>query len=125
MSDLSPTQTSRDGVTIIEFGPKYKNVDERVLAGVQDFLLETVERINPPVLVLDLSHTQFFGSAFIELMVRVWNRIKKRGGKFALCGLQEYCDEIIRVAQLDTVWNLYPDQDAAVQGVNAQSSEGS
>jgi anti-sigma B factor antagonist len=125
MSDLSPTQTSRDGVTIIEFGPKYKNVDERVLAGVQDFLLETVERINPPVLVLDLSHTQFFGSAFIELMVRVWNRIKKRGGKFALCGLQEYCDEIIRVAQLDTVWDLYPDQDAAVQGVNAQSSEGS
>jgi len=121
MSDLSPTQRSRDGVTVIEFGSGYKNLDERVLDGVQDFLLETVERIDPPHLLLDLSQTQFFGSAFIELMVRVWNRIKKRNGQFALCGLQEYCDEIIRVAQLDTVWDLYPDQDAAIQGMKAES----
>lgn len=120
MSDLSPKQRSRDGVTIVEFGPGYKNIDERLLGDIQDFLLETVERIDPPNLLLDLSHTQFFGSAFIELMVRVWNRIKKRGGKFALCGMQEYCDETIRVSQLDTVWDLYPDVDSAIDGMNGK-----
>ena len=123
MSDLSPMRSSRDGVTIVEFGPGYKNLDEGKLPTVQSFLEETAAQINPPKLALDLSHTQFFGSAFIEVMVRIWNHLKERNGRFAICGLQTYCKEILEVAQLDSVWEIYPDQDTAVERLKSDETE--
>jgi len=117
MPNESLTQTSRDGVTIVELGPQYENLEENLLKEIQAYLLEAAETVTPPCLVLDLSHTRFFGSSFIEVLFRVWNRIKKRGGRFALCALQDYCQEVIEITNLDRIWGIYPDQESAVAGV--------
>ena len=119
MSHQSLSKKNKDGVTIVELGPEYENLEESLLDQIQAYLLETADEIDPPYLVVDLSRTQFFGSSFIEVLFRVWNRIKKRDGRFALCALRDYCDEVIQITNLDRVWGIYPDQDSAVDGINS------
>jgi anti-anti-sigma factor len=80
----------------------------------EDFLLDLVDRAQPPVVVLDLSQTDYFDSRFIETMVRAWNRIKRRDGRFAVCGLKPFCREVIQTTKLDTIWDVFATRDEAV-----------
>ncbi len=111
----APQVTVQDGVTIVSLvGLEYENLDERLLDGIRTALLDIAQVVAPPLMALDLSHTKFFGSAFIEILFRVANRIKNRGGKFALCGLTEYCAEVIHITHLDSLWPVLPDSSSAV-----------
>lgn len=110
----APQVSVQDSVTIVSLvGPEYENLDERLLEGIRTALLDIAQRVTPPLLALDLSHTKFFGSAFIEILFRVANRVKNRGGKFALCGLTEYCAEVIHITHLDSLWPVVADSAAA------------
>ena len=114
----APDVTVQDGVTIASLvGPEYENLDERLLEGIRKALLDIAQAVTPPLLVLDLSHTKFFGSAFIEILFRVANRVKNRGGKFALCGLTEYCSEVIHITHLDSLWPVLSDCPSAVKAL--------
>ena len=69
-------------VTVIALGPKYKIIDEHSLdSGLGETLIEIAVEATPPLVVLDLSETQFFGSSFIEVLFRVWNRLQGRSGR--------------------------------------------
>ncbi len=114
--------TSASNVTVVALGPEYENLDENLLDALQELLIDTADQIGLPLLVVDLSHTKFFGSSFIESLFRTWNRIKKRGGRFALCGLTAYCREVIGVTHLDRVWEIFPDQEAAVSTLGTAQS---
>ncbi|MFQ5733220.1 MAG: STAS domain-containing protein [Planctomycetaceae bacterium] len=118
MSDRIHTETTPDGVTVVALGAEYENLNEPLLEDLEAFLLETADRISPPLLLLDLSHTRFFGSAFLEALFRVWSRLKKRGdGRFALCGLTEYCAEVIETTHLERLWTVAANRDDAVKAL--------
>ena len=71
-----------------------------------------------PKVVIDLSYTKFFGSSFIEVLFRVWNRVNGAGGKFALAGLTSYCREVLEITHLDKLWPMLPNADEAVSAVS-------
>jgi anti-anti-sigma regulatory factor len=71
---------------------------------------------------VDLSGTQYFGSRFIEALFRAHNRMKRRGGRFALSGLQPYPEEVIRISKLDTIWPLFKTPEEAVRMLSGGSS---
>lgn len=121
MTDSTAPQISiRDGVTVIALGEHYENLDESLLDDLRDVLLKIVDDANPPRVVLDLSHTKFFGSSFIELIFRAWNRAQaKDGGQFVISGLTPYCRDVIEVTKLDQLWKLYDHVDDAVAALNA------
>lgn len=123
-TDLHPEVTVDQGVTVIELGSGFESVDERALdTGLRTSLLETAEAADPPVVLLDLSHTTFFGSSFIEIMFRLWNRLNaKPGGNFAICGLTSYCLEVLKITHLDTLWRLYATRDEAIREMSARSA---
>lgn len=109
-----------DGVTVIAFGRDYSAIDEQKLDAIRAQLLAVTEQGTlPKAVVVDLSHTTFFGSSFIEVLFRIWKRVNGAGGKFALAGLAGYCLEILTVTHLDTLWKNYPTRDAAVAAVKA------
>ncbi|MGC1276460.1 MAG: STAS domain-containing protein [Planctomycetaceae bacterium] len=115
MSEIrAPDVDTQDGVTVIHLGPEYENLDESRLDELRSSILEVAETAAPPKVVLDLSHTKFFGSAFIEIMFRAWKRVDVRGGTFALSGLTPYCAEVVQVTHLDRLWRIYPDRHKAV-----------
>jgi anti-sigma B factor antagonist len=117
----SPQISQDQGVTVIALGPEYENLDEHVLEDLQRLLVETARNADPPWVVLDLSHTLFFGSAFLEIIFQAWNRLKSReGGQFAISGLTPYCAEILEVTHLDRLWRIYGTRDEAVNALRKQ-----
>ncbi|MFN0195183.1 MAG: STAS domain-containing protein [Planctomycetaceae bacterium] len=110
-----PEITRQGQVTLITLGPTYENIDEGTLEALQSSLFDIAEKADPPFVVLDLSHTKFFGSGFIEIMFRMWNRLEtQRGGKFAIAGLTQYCAEVLQITHLDKLWKIFAGSQDAV-----------
>ena len=115
----SPNIYQEGNVTVIALGEDYESVDETVLTDLRDVILKAADEADPPLVVLDLSHTTFFGSSFIELIFRAWNRVQaKEGGKFAISGLTHYCREVISITHLDQLWSIYDNLDEAVKALS-------
>ncbi|WP_010587159.1 STAS domain-containing protein [Schlesneria paludicola] len=110
----------RDGnITFVIFGDELKQLDELNVAGVGERLVEIAERAAPPLMVLDMSVTEFFGSSFIEVLFRVWKKLgTKPSPKLVLAGVQTYCREVLSVTHLDSLWPVYESRDAAVDALN-------
>jgi anti-anti-sigma factor len=115
--DGRPEVLEQDGVTVVAFGPEFERITEDRIPAATQVLLDAIPPERPRV-VVDLSQTTFFGSSFIEVLFRAWNRIHtKPGGQFAICGLSPYCTEILQITNLDQLWKLYPTREAAVQAL--------
>ena len=116
-ADGRPEVVQQDGVTVVVFGRDFERITEDRIAVAAQTLLDSIPP-QQPRLVVDLSQTTFFGSSFIEVLFRAWNRIHTRpGGRFALCGLSPYCTEVLQITNLDQLWKMYPTRDTAVQAV--------
>lgn len=115
-ASVPPPQVSvENGVTVIALGPEFETLDEMKLDQIREAILAVADRAPVPAAVLiDLSHTKFFGSSFIEVLFRVWNRVNQSGGKFAICGLNSYCREILQITHLDTVWKTFATRQEAL-----------
>lgn len=108
MSITGPLSVLKEGdVTIVVFGPDQRQLDEVGLEKIGRQLIEIAQAANPPLLVLDMAPTEFFGSSFIETLFRVWKKLNTQpGAKFAISGLQPYCKEVLEVTHLDRLWPL-------------------
>ncbi len=116
----SPEIHLKEGVTIISLGPDYENLDEGRLDELRDCIMQAATEASPPLVVIDLTHTRFFGSSFIEVLFRAFNHVdEKEGGKFCLSGLTPYCQEVIEVTHLDRLWPIYPTADEAVRQMSS------
>lgn len=114
----SPDISHENGVTIVALGADYESLEEPTLDDVKEVLLEIAKTAEPPRVVLDLSHTKFFGSAFIEVLFRVWNRLNgRKGGAFAISGLTPHCRDVIEVTHLDRLWHIFPTREDAVRAL--------
>src|SRR5271155_2277254 len=117
-SAKAPSVTCEGGVTVVTLGPEYENLEESELETLKVALLEVAERAEPPIIVFDLSHLRFFGSALIEALFRAWNHVKARpGGRLSLCGLTGYCREVVEITHLDQLWSIFETRDEAVQAL--------
>lgn len=119
MAETALTQVVRQGdTTVVVFGPKCKHIDELIVEQASREVMDAVSSAAPPQVVLDLSGTEFFGSSFIEVLFRAWNRLQhKPGGKMALVGLGPYCREVLEITHLDKLWPMYDTRDAALAGM--------
>jgi anti-sigma B factor antagonist len=121
MAELPLTQITRIGTTtVITFTARCKHLDETIVEAVGREVMDAVGAATPPKVVLDLTATEFFGSSFIEVMFRAWNRLQKQtGGAMALAGLAPYCQEVLEITHLDKLWPAHPTAAAAVAALNA------
>ncbi len=112
----------RDGkVTVIQPGPKADSLslDEEALQEFSATLLTQAAEAEPPLLLVDLSKTNYISSSFLEALVRAWKRVKDRQGVMALCGVEPFCLEVLEVTRLNTLWKMYPTR---AEGVAALAS---
>ncbi len=117
-------QVSRQqDITVVELGPSYESLDECALEEIGGALLTEATKADPPRMVLDLSGTNYIGSAFIELLVRIWKRLTQRGGTMVLCGLRPFCAEVLRVTRLDQLWKTFSTLDQAVAALRESPTQ--
>ena len=109
-----PEMTSEQGVTIISLGPDYDSIYESSL-GQFDSILELAKTVEPPRMIMDLTHTEYFGSAFLGFLLRISNRLSvQRKGRFGICHLSKFCRAVIMAAKLDTLFELFDTRADAV-----------
>ncbi len=101
--------------TIFELGEGYDSLDTDALDEAGGILLTHAATVEPPCILLDFSKTNFIGSTFIEIMVRTWKRLNERGGTLAVCGLQPFCVDVLRVTKLETLWPSYATREEALK----------
>ena len=113
------TSETCEGVTVLSFSVKGTNITEAIMFSVSS-AFQAAANADPPKVIVDLTDVAFFSSSFIEVMFRLWNRLKKdeRGG-FALVGLNEYCREILDITNLTSVWSIYDTREEAVAALLA------
>jgi anti-sigma B factor antagonist len=105
----------QDSVTVVVLGSEYDNLDEAQLEATSIRLLEIARDAKPALMLIDMSRTQFFGSAFLGTLFRVWNRLKARSGKLAISHASGICAEVLRVTHVHMLWELFDSNDEAVQ----------
>ncbi len=110
------TVSKRDDVTVIALGPDREHIDEDRITNLQEVILEAIQTADPPLVVIDLPHTNSFTSSFIVLLLHVWSRLKIREGRrFAISGLTAHCQEVIQRVQLHRFCDIFESQDEAVR----------
>ena len=116
----SPLETTvQDGVTVVVLRENYDNLDDEALDADSELLLESANTVDPPLLLLDMSNTQFFASEFLGRLFRVWQRLKKRGGKLAVCSASDLCGEVLSVIRVDTIWTITKTREEAIEKLKA------
>ncbi len=117
---MTPQIEEQAGVTIVVLGEEYENLDETILDELKDVLLNAVSNANPPLVVIDLANTNFFGSAFLGILFRAWQRLSARdGGRFGICCLTPNCQEVFDVTQVKQLWDIFETRADAIQAFSA------
>ncbi len=65
-------------------------------------------------LVLDLGGVDYMSSAGLREMVRVLKRVKRGGGDLRIANPSDRVKEVLELAGLDTIFEIYPTQVEAV-----------
>lgn len=74
-------------------------------------------------IIIDLTETRYCDSSGLSAIL-VANRLcKNSGGSFVLCGLQRSVSKLISISQLDTILNITPTLDEAVDFLALESIE--
>ncbi|OYW11773.1 MAG: hypothetical protein B7Z55_18925, partial [Planctomycetales bacterium 12-60-4] len=120
-SDHTLTQVHPVGdVSVVEFGPNCELVEDQILEALGAELLAAVRAADPPRVILDLTRTKFFGSGFIEVLLRVWKELQhKPQARMILCGVQIYCREVLEITHLDQLWPIVATRDEALERMAA------
>ncbi len=105
------------GATVVEVDPEYDSLDEQKIGTFCELLLRAVAAAETPALVVDLSRARFIGSGFLAVLMRAWRRLRDRNGRMAICCAPANCAEVLRVSNLDRVWNIYTTREEAVRDV--------
>ncbi len=71
----------------------------------------------PSHYVIDLSRTDYVGSAVLGLLVNLRTRVRKSGKKLVLCRLSPRIIEIFRVGSLESLFVVVGTREAAVQAL--------
>ncbi|MBI4670518.1 MAG: STAS domain-containing protein [Chloroflexi bacterium] len=84
--------------------------------------LEPLTRKQHARVLVDLSETRYMSSEGLRVLMRASKSVKHNGGKLVLCNLNERLTEIVTMAGLDRVLEIYPTRGAAQRALNANAS---
>ena len=56
--------------------------------------------------VIDFCNTDYFGSSALGMFIRLWKRVRERGGRMALCNLSEHEKEVLKITRLNEFWSI-------------------
>ena len=108
---------------MVSLGEEYSSIYENQLGELAG-ILDLAESVAPPWLVLDLTGTSYFGSAFIGFLISISNRIRARaGGRLAITGLSPFSRMALQTTKTDQLLELFDSQSEAVASLCAARNE--
>ncbi len=106
-------------VTLILAAPVLETMEPSLLEGAATLLLDALKRDPCPQVAIDLSRLDYFGSAFLALLIRCWKLATQRGGSMVLFGVSDRARDLLHITSLDMVWPLYATRRDAIESLEA------
>jgi anti-anti-sigma factor len=88
-----------------------------------DELLELLEDETLRNVIVDFGATDYFGSTALGVFLKVWERVRERGGRMVFCNLSDHEWEILEVAGLAGLWPRCSSREEAQQLVGTSKGE--
>ena len=110
-----------NSVTVVRPGADFSNLYESLLDNLE-LSTEMAQSLPAPLLVVDMQHVKFIGSAFLGRMVSLQKAFAAaESGRFALCGMSSFCRAALSVSRLDSVLEVFPTAEDAAAAFAAGS----
>ncbi len=106
-------------VTLISASPALEQLDASLVDDAAALMLEPLRDQETPLVVVDLERVGYFGSVFLQLLLRCWKLATVKGGVMVLTGVSEPARELLRVTSLDMVWPIYGNRREAIEALLA------
>lgn len=88
---------------------------EEILRRLQDAHLRSV--------LVDAGETEYLSSTVIGALIQIWETLRERGGRFALCNLSDDALSVIVAMRLDTRWRHFNSREEALQALQKSDTE--
>lgn len=75
-----------------------------------------------PDVVIDLAGVEFVDSAGVSVLVGLFKHARLRGGRARFCCVTPGVRSVLEILQLDRIFELYDDADAAIRSKRALSA---
>ena len=85
---------------------------------IAETLRELIKDQDACNMVVDFSHVSFFSSQMLGLLVDIWRRIKDRGGRLLISGINPQLTRVFRITHLDKLFDFYENPEAAVSALH-------
>jgi anti-sigma B factor antagonist len=100
-------------VTVVHFRDRHI-VDDLAIEGIGRELARLSDRAGGNKLLLSFGNVEHLSSAVLGKVLRLEKRLRKLGGRLALCQLKPATREAFAITGLDKVLNIYPDEQRAL-----------
>lgn len=83
-----------------------------------DYLLHSVQKqieLGHKKLILDCTDLEYISSVGLGMLVRIHSRMNKHGGDVKLAHVQGLVAEVMKIARLDRLVEMYPTVDDAIE----------
>lgn len=101
-------------VVVVTPAPALRSMDSGLVDGAAALILDAIDGVDAPLVVVDLTQLPAFGTAFLAVLIRCWKRISQRGGTLALAGSSRDVLDLLKITRFDTIWPLYDGVPGAV-----------
>ena len=102
-----------DGVTVVSF-VETKIVTEENIQEVGDQLYQLVDVEAKHQLLLNFGNVRYLSSAALGKLINLKKKVGAVKGKLKLCCIHPDLLEVFRITRLDQVFEIYPDEQAAL-----------
>lgn len=107
-----------DSYSVLSFYPLINEGQWGNVSEVGTEILNRLETIRSPAVVVDLSPLDYMGSAQVALLVRIWKSLKKMQGKMVVQCPGAMVREVLTIAGLKSLWNIVETREAALKSLN-------
>jgi len=94
-------------ITLIAASPALESIDPSLIEEASALMLAPLQAQDVPLVVVDLEQVDYFGSAFLALLLRCWKLTTVKNGQMVLSGVSARARELLRMTSLDLVWPIY------------------
>jgi len=103
---------------ILEVSSAIESLDQSMGGVLADIVLGPIRAAEHPMLIVDLSKVELFGSIFLSILMRAWKNCVTRGGMMVLCGVGEHVRELLSIVRMDRLWPIYATRGEAMTALS-------
>src|SRR5471030_886543 len=106
-------------IAVVTPSAKVEEMHETLIEQAARLVVQSLREDPPNGIVVDLTQVNYFGSVFVSFLLRCHALAKKSGSEIVLAGASEPAKELLHLLDLETLWAIYDNRQAAIDALSS------